>query len=88
MRSVAEIRGLGSLARAQGFRPMLFHREHPTGSKWTCGECSRPIGDGYSCADCHNVLCSDCAARTHHVPAGTEAGRVCLLVTETVALVA
>lgn len=67
---------------------MLIPRDHPTGSKWTCGECAKAIASGLSCADCHNVLCPDCAARTHHVPAGQDAGKVCLLVTENIALVA
>jgi hypothetical protein len=67
---------------------MLTHRDHPTGSKWTCGECGVSIQSGHSCDECHNILCDACAPKTHRVPAGAEAGKICLLVTETVALVA
>lgn len=61
---------------------MLILRDHPTGSKWTCGECSASIGSAYSCDECHTLLCDACAARTHRVPAGTEVGKICLLITE------
>lgn len=61
---------------------MLIHRDHPTGSKWTCGECSASIGSAWSCDECHNLLCESCATRTHRVPAGSEAGKICMLVIE------
>ncbi len=75
---------------------MLIRREHPTGWTWVtwyCGECGRDLKQagqcaGLHCDDCHTTLCPDCAVKTHHVPAGAEAGKVCLLVAETIALVA
>ena len=67
---------------------MLIPRDHPTGSKWTCGECATSMTSCLSCSDCHTVLCDACAPKTHRVPAGAEVGKVCLLVTETIALVA
>jgi len=75
---------------------MLTLRHHPTGWAWLtwyCGECGVDLKakgecSGMSCSDCHTVLCPACASKTHHVPAGVDAGKVCLLVTKTVALVA
>jgi hypothetical protein len=64
---------------------MLIHRDHPTGQKWNCGECGVSIAAGYSCSDCHTILCEGCVGRTHRVPAGAETGKVCVLVAEAVA---
>jgi len=63
-------------------KSVLTHRDHPTGSSWTCGECSKSIKAGWSCDSCHNILCADCAPKTHRVPAGAEVGKICLLITE------
>ena len=61
---------------------MLIRRDHPLGSKWTCGECGEPIASAHSCTDCHNLLCDACVTRTHRVPAGAEVGKVCVFVAE------
>ncbi len=63
---------------------MLARHDHPLGQHWYCGECGAKVASAHSCDECHNLLCDDCAPRTHSVPCGPEAGKICLLVIETV----
>lgn len=57
----------------------MTYTSHPTGGRWTCGECGlADMPGGHCCPECHTVLCPACAATgLHHVPHGPRFGRPC-----------
>ncbi len=48
---------------------MNAHRDPTPATAWVSGECEKPCPDAWVCRCCWTLLCPDCDAKPHTVPA-------------------